>query len=133
MTAETQIDQLTADFFAEFDNRGGRRPSAQALRQMFAVDARITRIAGDRIEVLTPTEFIDPRIDLLTHGDLSDFHEWEIAGRTFILGDIATRASTYAKAGIANGEIYEGTGRKVALFHRKSESWQISSLLWQDD
>lgn len=133
MTAQSQIDELARAFFASFDNRAGRRPDARALRGMFAPAARITRIAGDRVETMTAAEFVDPRVDLLSNGELTDFHEWEVEATTLILNDIATRASTYAKAGLAKGEAYGGSGRKIILLYREDQRWLISSLLWKDD
>jgi hypothetical protein len=126
------LEALVAAFYAAFDNRGGRRPATAALRAMFADGATITRVEAANVAVWTPDEFIAPRETMLTNGVLTGFHEWETAAHTVILQNIASRWSTYEKAGALNGAAYGGGGHKFIQFQRQDGRWTISSILWED-
>lgn len=132
-TAEAGIDEVARDFFEAFDNRSGRRPAGNSLGRLFGKGATITRMDAGAAQVMDVAAFIEPRITLLTSGTLLDFHEWEVDSRTYVLGNIAVRCSSYQKSGFQNGAVYEGGGRKVMLLHRAGGRWLISSLLWEDD
>ncbi len=126
------LEALVAAFYAAFDNRGGRPPATAALRAMFGEGATITRVDADGAVVWTPDEFIAPREAMLTNGVLTEFHEWETAARTVLLANIASRWSTYEKAGTLNGAAYGGGGHKFIQFRRQDGRWTISSILWED-
>lgn len=130
---DTEIDALTDTFYRAFDNRGTPAPSAAALRALFAVDARIRRVASGAAEQWTVDEFIAPRIAMLTNGTLTDFHEWETGSRTTVFDNIASRESHYRKVGTLNGAPYSGDGRKFIQLYRANGSWLICSILWEDD
>jgi hypothetical protein len=129
---DPDIDALVAAFYAAFDNRGGRAPAVETLRAMFADAAVITRVSVDQVDNWTPEAFISPRGAMLTDGTLTGFHEWETEARTVVLDNIASRWSTYAKAGVLNGADYRGTGNKFIQFQRQDGRWLISSILWED-
>jgi len=127
-----QIDALVAEFFRCFDNRGGRVPTAASMTRLFAAHAAISQHKAAALEVYSPGTFAAPRVALLTNGTLRDFHEWELAARTEVLGPIATRVSAYAKAGCLNGTDYTGKGTKVFQFVRFGADWRIVALSWFD-
>lgn len=127
------IEALITAFYAAFDNREGRRPSAEALRAMFDETAMVTRIGPNGGDAWTPEAFIAPRVAMLTDGTLTDFHEWEVASRTTILAHIASRWSRYEKSGVLNGADYRGGGQKFIQMRRAGDGWVISSVLWEDD
>ena len=130
--ATPEIEALMAAFYTAFDNRGSRRPAAEDLKGMLAEAATITRVAPDKVETWTPEAFISPRVEMLTDGTLTDFHEWETEAQTVVLENIACRRSTYGKAGKLNGADYQGGGHKFIQFHRTEGRWLISSILWED-
>jgi hypothetical protein len=130
--ARSEIEEVIAAFYAAFDNRGGRMPSASQFRDLFLSDGRVTRVSGERIESWAIDDFFAPRETLLTDGTLRDFHEWETSGRTTILESIATRESHYQKSGVLNGSLYKGEGRKLIQLCRTGERWVIVSVLWED-
>ena len=129
---EAEIQEVIAAFYAAFDNREQRAPSAAPFRALFLSDARVTRVSADRVESWGVDDFLAPRAALLTDGTLRDFHEWETNGTTTILGSIATRESHYRKVGILNGAPYEGEGRKFLQLCRAGQRWVIVSVLWED-
>jgi hypothetical protein len=130
---ETGIDALIVEFYRAFDNRGGRTPSADALRKLFAPGARIMRVSSGANEQWTVDEFIAPRIAMLTNGTLAEFHEWEVQGSTTVFENIASRESHYRKTGTLNGAPYSGGGRKFIGLSRVNAAWLICSILWEDD
>jgi hypothetical protein len=78
-------------------------------------------------------EFANPRIELLTHGKLLDFNEWEISSTTQIFNGIAARTSRYSKSGLLNGSDYSGSGTKCFQLVELGVGWRIASLAWVDD
>jgi hypothetical protein len=127
------IDALIDAFYRAFDNRGTTAPSAAALRELFAADARIRRVASGTIEQWTVDEFIAPRIAMLTDGTLTDFHECETRSSTTVFDSIANRESYYQKTGTMNEAPDVGSGRKFIGLCRVNGSWLICSILWEDD
>jgi len=135
--SETQdradIDALIARFFSAFDNRGGRVPTLEEIESLFAPGAIVVCDSGTHAERWSVREFAAPRVRLLTSDDLVDFHEWETAASTRVLGAIATRESTYAKRGTRRGEPYSGGGCKFFHVGRFAAGWRISAVAWSDD
>lgn len=131
--SQSEIDTLIAAFFAAFDNRDGRVPKEDEVTRSFSEMAAITVHRDDRSEVLSPIEFAEPRISLLTSGVLVDFHEWEDSSSTEIVRAIAVRRSRYSKNGTHNGAPYSGSGTKFFQLARFSDGWRIVALSWIDD
>ena len=131
--ARDQIDALIARFFSAFDNRDGARPRLESVSDCFAGKATIVRWASKGAELYTVAEFAAPRIELLTRGELRDFHEWEVSAATEVFGGIAARTSRYSKSGRLNGEAYSGTGTKCFHLVELVAGWRIASLAWVDD
>lgn len=127
------IDALVANFYAVFDNRGGRTVSMDRLRGMFLPEAVIVRKAAGGVETMMVETFIAPRARMLADGSLTDFHEWETSASLWVLRDIACRHSTYAKSGRHHGEPYAGSGAKFIQLVRDKQGWRIAAIAWQDD
>ena len=127
------VDDLIAAFFGAFDNRHGRIPDRSALARLFAGTAVIAMHVSGTCALLTPEEFIAPRIALLGSGALMDFHEWEEAEETRIIGSLALRSSRYAKSGFRGGARIAGTGSKFFQLAKVSGEWKIVALSWMDD
>jgi len=128
-----QIDSLIARFFGAFDNRDGRVPSLDAMASLFAPGAMIVRDAGTTCESWSVAAFAEPRVRLLTSGELVDFHEWETGASTRVVGSVAERTSTYEKAGLLRGQPYAGSGQKLFHLGRFAEGWRITAIAWSDD
>lgn len=131
--AKANIERLAAAFYAEFDNRNGRIPRVRVLLDMFFSEARIVRLDQDGALALDRVTFLEPRIELLSTGALTQFHEWEIEGQTIVMGNIATRTSVYRKEGVMNGQPYVGSGRKLLHLFNQDGRWLIAAMLWEDD
>lgn len=133
MEAQNAIDSLVATFYGVFDNRAGRVPSAESFEALFATSASIVTHGGGEPRVATPADFVEPRVALLTGGELEDFREWETESHTEINGTLAVRRSRYAKQGWRRGTSYAGAGTKYFQFANTSSGWRITSLSWIDD
>lgn len=127
-----ELDALVARFFGAFDNRDGRTPSLESIATLFAPGAIIVRDAGGTCESWSLAGFAEPRVRLLASGELVEFHEWETGATTRIVGAVAERASTYAKAGTLHGQPYSGSGQKLFHFGRFAGDWRITSIAWSD-
>ena len=127
------LDEITRRFFAAFDNAGGHAAKIDDLYRVLIPEAVIISNSGDTPIVYNVESFIEPRRTLLANGTLSDFREWEVSGRTDVLGNIAQRAGAYAKSWTAGGQTFEATGSKTLQFVRTPEGWRISAFAWDDD
>lgn len=132
-TLDPAIDALVASFFAAFDNRKGKVPAARDFEALFGPSALIVTHGAAGPQAATPRAFVEPRIALLTSGELVDFHEWETESRTTIDGSLAIRRSRYAKDGSHHAKPYTGTGTKHFQLARLEQGWRIMALSWIDD
>ncbi|MFI5983624.1 DUF4440 domain-containing protein [Streptomyces sp. NPDC051555] len=129
--SKAEIDQVTAEFFGAFDNRGGRTADLECLRRL-VLPGGVIVMTGPDFTVYSVDEFIEPRRRLLTEGRLVEFTEWETSERTEIAGDIASRFGEYRKSGILDGEPIEGGGTKTIQFVRTADGWRIAAFSWYD-
>ncbi|GAA3279990.1 hypothetical protein Slala03_29300 [Streptomyces lavendulae subsp. lavendulae] len=129
--SKTEIDALTAEFFAAFDNRDGGGADVARLRRLVLPGGVIVK-TGPEFTAYTLEEFIEPRERLLEDGRLVGFSEWEVSERTEIEGDIASRFGEYRKSGTLDGEPFEGGGTKTIQFVRTPQGWRIAAFSWYD-
>ncbi|MFD0069880.1 DUF4440 domain-containing protein [Streptomyces sp. NPDC059944] len=129
--SKKEIDALTAEFFGAFDNRGGTAADVARIRRLVIPGGVIVK-TGPEFTAYTVDEFVEPREQLLADGRLTEFHEWETSERTDIAGDVAARFGEYRKAGILDGEPFEGGGTKAIQFVRTPDGWRIAAFSWYD-
>lgn len=128
-----EIDALAREFFGAFTNKGGIAPDMDRLHRILLPQAVIIRRDGAAGEVCNLSQFIAPRLKLLTDGSLVDFAEWEESARTEIHGGLAQRWCVYRKAGVWHGRPFTGCGVKTIQLVRLAGSWRISALAWEDE
>ncbi|MFD6826367.1 DUF4440 domain-containing protein [Streptomyces sp. NPDC060085] len=129
--SKKEIDALTAEFFGAFDNRGGTAADVARIRRLVIPGGVIVK-TGPEFTAYTVDDFVEPRERLLADGRLTEFHEWETSERTDIAGDVAARFGEYRKAGVLDGEPFEGGGTKAIQFVRTPEGWRIAAFSWYD-
>ncbi|MEU8465764.1 DUF4440 domain-containing protein [Streptomyces sp. NPDC029003] len=129
--SKPEIDAVTAEFFAAFDNRGGTSADVARLRKLVLPGGVIVK-TGPEFTAYTLEEFIEPRERLLNDGRLVEFTEWETSERTEIVGDIASRFGEYRKSGVLDGTPFEGGGTKALQFVRTPDGWRIAAFSWFD-
>jgi hypothetical protein len=127
------IDALVEAFFSAFSNRAGRSPDLARLFTLCIPQAIVTKAAGDEPVVADLETFIRPRQLLLCGGGLTDFHEVETSETTILFGNVAQRASTYAKSGRLHGVPFATRGFKTFQFVRGPQGWRIASVAWDDE
>ncbi|BFV59009.1 hypothetical protein KCMC57_up41130 [Kitasatospora sp. CMC57] len=131
--SKSEIDLLTAEFFGSFDNREGKVADVDRIRRLMLPGGVIVKTGADGLVTYTVEEFVEPRERLLSDGRLTEFHEWETSERTEVVGDIACRVGEYRKAGVMEGEPFEGGGTKTIQFVRTEEDgWRIVAFSWYD-
>lgn len=128
-----RIDDVIARFFGAFDNRAGRIPAFAEVAGLFAPHAIVVRDTGAGCEQYSVREFAEPRLRLLTGGELVEFHEWETESATEIVGLIAVRSSAYRKQGTLRAQPYRGSGRKFFQLGKLAAGWRITAVAWSDD
>ncbi|GIG66971.1 DUF4440 domain-containing protein [Phytomonospora endophytica] len=124
------IDDLTADFFGAFDNRGGTGADVARLRRLMIPGGVV--VCTQPFTTYTVDEFIEPRERLLADGRLTGFAEWETSEETVIADGVATRIGEYRKSGVLEGEPFEGGGTKTFQFAMTPEGWRITAFAWRD-
>ncbi|GAA2149154.1 hypothetical protein GCM10009760_42040 [Kitasatospora kazusensis] len=129
--SKIELDELTAEFFGAFDNRGGKTADVARIRRLVLPGGVIT-MTGPQFTAYTVEGFIEPRERLLADGRLVEFSEWETSERTEIVGDIASRFGEYRKSGVLDGEPFEGGGTKAFQFVRTPDGWRIAAFAWID-
>jgi hypothetical protein len=127
------LDALIRRFFAAVSFVAGERPGYDALHGLFIDGGTLIRNSGAAPEVTTVAEFIAPRQRSVDEGQLSAFHEAEVAQITEVFGNVAHRFSTYTKAGVLNEVPFTGRGMISTQFVRTPDGWRISSMAWDDE
>jgi len=130
---QTEIDRMVGVFYRAFDNRGGRRPVVDSLRELFVPQGVIVKNSGAEPEIHDLPGFIEPRRQLLTGGRLLEFFEEEFQSRTDFCGRLAQRLSLYRKSGVLDGAPLAAKGAKVFQFIQTPAGWRITSVAWDDE
>ncbi|MFD0572051.1 hypothetical protein ACFQ0T_26100 [Kitasatospora gansuensis] len=65
--SKSEIDQLTAEFFGSFDNRGGKAADVGRIRRLMLPGGVIVKTGGGLV-TYTVEEFVEPRERLLADG-----------------------------------------------------------------
>ncbi|HZP15927.1 MAG TPA: DUF4440 domain-containing protein [Nocardioides sp.] len=133
MTDETAITSVVGQFFSAFVSGADAARHVSVLRTILLPDAIVVNAAGSEPVVLTVDSFIEPRIELLSHGGLVDFREWMTSARIELFGDIAQVWCTYEKSWSADDGAHHGRGSKAIHLVRTAAGWRISSVAWDDE
>ena len=127
------IEEVVRTFFVAFTSGPGCDERLDALPDLFLPEAVIVRTCGTEPLAYDVASFIAPRRALLTGGDLTDFREWVLDGRTEVFGDVAHHFCSYAKQWRQDGVVHTGRGMKTLQLVRTSGGWRISGAAWDDE
>jgi hypothetical protein len=133
MNDKAAIDELTTRFYSLFTNRHGTSARVQQIHELFIEQGVIIKTCGSTPVVYDLEGFIEPRVRLLSSGELVEFEEKELRERTSIVGDIAQRLSLYNKSGVLQNEPFENRGIKSMQFVRVNGAWKLSAVAWDDE
>lgn len=128
-----EIDRLTERFFSVFDNTNNRTPDLDDLNNIFIEEGVIINNSSGEPLIYDLDNFIQPRVELLSDGTLTDFREGEISHKTSIFRNVAQRFCLYEKSGKLNGESFKSEGVKTIQLIKVDSKWKISSLAWCDE
>jgi hypothetical protein len=128
-----EIAELLRTFFAAFTSGPDVAARLAGLREVLLPAAVIVRTCGAEPVVYDVDGFLAPREALLTSGELTEFREWEVRGRTEVFGDVAQHLCTYAKSWVQDGCAVSGRGMKTIQLVRTGQGWRISAVAWDDE
>ena len=128
-----QLQSLMDDFFSAVSFKPGEKPHYGKLRDLFIESGRLIRNSGTAPDVATVEEFILPRQKSVNEGELTQFHEAEIAQITEVFGKVAHRFSAYVKSGILQGGHFAARGVICTQFVQTAAGWKMSSMAWDDE
>ncbi len=129
---ESEIDEITTQFFDLFTNTDNRTPNIRNIETLFLANGLLINNTSAEPAIYDLESFIEPREEILTNGTLTNFIEEETSHKTEIYGNIAQRMCTYKKSGVLNGEPFTGEGRKLMQFIKVKNKWFLSAVLWSD-
>ena len=119
-------EELLAAFFDAVSFKP--RPDYERLRELFVPEGLLIRPP----DVMGLDAFIAPRAQSVDSGELTEFEEYELDGRTDVFGDVAHRFSRYGKRGVRNGEPFGARGAISTQFARTPSGWRMTSMAWDD-
>lgn len=128
-----ELTRLTDAFFRAVSFTHGARPSYADIHGLFIESGLLIKNVGSTPEISTVTEFIRPRQASVDAGQLTEFHEQEIAQVTEIFGNVAHRFSSYSKSGTLNGTAFSARGMVSTQFVNTPAGWKISAMAWDDE
>ena len=127
------VAEVVRTFFAAFTSGPDSAARLDDLRAILLPQAVVVRTCGGEPTAYDVDGFIAPRAALLSSGDLTDFREWEIDGRTEVFGDVAQHFCRYAKSWTQDGQAHTGRGMKSIQLVRTGDGWRISAAAWDDE
>ena len=130
---EDAIAEVVRVFFAAFTSEPDVASRLDGLRDLFLPSAVVVKACGGEPTVYDVDGFIRPRQELLSGGDLQEFREWELRGRTEVFGGIAQHLCSYEKSWVQDGVRHTGRGVKTLQLVRTGEGWRISAAAWDDE
>ncbi len=128
-----ELKRLTDEFFHAVSFKVGEKPSYSKLHELFIESGLLIKNSGTVPEISTVQQFILPRQGSVDAGELTHFHEAEIAETTELFGNVAQRFSAYIKSGTLKGVSFEARGMISTQFILTPAGWRMSSMAWDDE
>jgi hypothetical protein len=128
-----ELTRLVNEFFGAVSFEAGGKPSFERIHDLFIAPGLLIKNVGPVPEICNVRQFIEPRQASVDSGELTRFHEAELAGKTEIFGNVAHRFSGYVKSGTSKGAPFEAKGLVSTQFVRTPAGWRISSMAWDDE
>jgi hypothetical protein len=130
-TVEAELKRLTDEFFRAVSFNVGEKPSYSKLHELFIEPGLLIKNSGTEPEISTVAEFIRPCQASVDAGELTQFHEAEIAEATEVFGNVAQRFSAYIKSGTLKGTAFERAD--LHAVHSHAQRLRMSSMAWDDE
>lgn len=128
-----ELKRLSEAFFRAVSFEPGTKPAYATLHELFIEPGLLIKNSGTTPEIATVRAFIEPRQASVDAGDLTRFHEAEIAETTEVFGNVAQRFSAYVKSGVLKGVPFAARGMISTQFILTPAGWRMSSMAWDDE
>ncbi len=128
-----ELKRLTDEFFHAVSFKAGEKPSYSKLHELFIESGLLIKNSGTVPEISTVQQFILPRQASVDAGELTRFHEAELAETTEVFGNVAQRFSAYIKSGTLKSLSFEARGMISTQFILTPAGWRMSSMAWDDE
>jgi hypothetical protein len=128
-----ELERLTDAFFRAVSFEAGGRPLYAKIHELFIEPGLLIKNSGTTPEMSTVQQFIQPRQASVDSGELTRFHEAEIAQTTEVFGNVAHRFSAYIKSGTLKGVAFEARGMISTQFILTPAGWRMSAMAWDDE
>jgi hypothetical protein len=133
LNVRDELKRLTDAFFQAVSFEAGERPAYDKITDLFIESGLLIKNSGTVPEISNIAQFIQPRQASVDAGELTRFHEAEIAQVTDVFGHVAQRLSSYVKSGVLKGASFEARGMISTQFILTPEGWKMTSMAWDDE
>ncbi|MGH6638559.1 MAG: hypothetical protein ACREBY_08160 [Polaromonas sp.] len=130
---KSELKRLMTGFFRAVSFEPGEAPSYASIHELFIEAGLLIKNSGATTEISSVRQFIEPRQASVTAGELTRFHEAELAETTEVFGNVAHRFSAYLKSGTLKGVPFEARGMISTQFVLTPMGWRMSSMAWDDE
>ena len=110
----------------------GSAPDFDAMRDVFARWARITRVTPEGVDALELSSFEAMITEMLESGFVTSFHEQELARRLEVFGNVAHVLSVYETKRSPDAESALSRGINSIQLLWDGVRWAIVSLIWDE-
>lgn len=131
--SEADIHRLITDFYDIITFKAGERPHYNTLLGMFDENAVLINNSFARPLRFTPEEFVQALQSQVAAGDMQQFMQREIYGKTELFGKVAQRISVY-EYNFADHELERlPRGINFIQFVQIDGKWLITAMAWNDE
>jgi hypothetical protein len=111
----------------------GEEPDWEVMKNVFSPNAHLARITPDGIDYFDLPTFQSMVQEMLDIGIYTSFYEYEVARRADCFGDLAHVLSVYETKRNPFTPGFLGRGVNSIQLLWSGESWQVLSLLWDEE
>jgi hypothetical protein len=131
--AKSEIDRLATEFLRAVSFEEGERPRYDGLYALFIETGLLIKNSSATPEISSVRQFIEPRLAMVSSGELTRFREVELSEVTEVFGNVAHRFSVYAKSGTMKRVPFEARGMISTQFIMTPSGWKMSAMAWDDE
>jgi hypothetical protein len=128
-----ELKRLMGAFFRAVSFETGEKPAYDTITELFIAYGLLIKNSGPAPEICDVASFIKPRQASVDAGELTRFHEAEVAGVTEVFGNVAHRFCSYVKSGALKGAPFEARGMISTQFILTGQGWKMTCMAWDDE
>jgi hypothetical protein len=127
------IDGIVGSIYDSITFSKGTLPNLKQYRTLFIPNASFTRLRANGVDQMDLEGFISSFFMRIRNGEITQFHESEIARKTLQYGRMAQVFSTYKKTFTPGNPASFTRGINSMQFFYDGQRWWITSICWQDE